>query len=146
MIVGIYSITSPSGKVYVGKSTNIKNRWKSYQSLTCSSQIKIYNSLCRYEPERHVFRILEEFPKDVKGDILGIAEQKWYDTVVSEIGEDNMLNCHRPILSGNYIPERVVKRFYKKPVKRASRISKTERKSYIEKEADCNLLLTISIL
>jgi hypothetical protein len=32
-IVGIYKITSPSGKVYIGQSINIERRIKEYKNL-----------------------------------------------------------------------------------------------------------------
>jgi group I intron endonuclease len=59
-IIGIYSIVSPSGKVYVGQSVNIKKRWADYRGLwNCSEQFKLYNSLKKYGHENHVFTILE---------------------------------------------------------------------------------------
>lgn len=33
-ICGIYKITSPSGKVYIGQSNNIIKRWITYKSIT----------------------------------------------------------------------------------------------------------------
>jgi len=59
-IIGIYKITSPSGKVYVGQSTNIYKRWKIYKRLSCSRQTYIYNSLQKYGVDNHVFEIIEE--------------------------------------------------------------------------------------
>jgi group I intron endonuclease len=58
-MIGIYKITNPTGKIYIGQSTNIEKRWKSYIKLYCISQIKLYNSLKKYGPENHIFEILE---------------------------------------------------------------------------------------
>lgn len=32
MSAGIYKLTSPSGKVYIGQSINLKNRFRHYKS------------------------------------------------------------------------------------------------------------------
>ena len=60
MSVGIYKITNPNGKIYIGQSTDIKKRFKYYYRLECKGQTKIFNSLKKYGPENHVFEIIEE--------------------------------------------------------------------------------------
>jgi group I intron endonuclease len=62
VIIGIYKITSPSGKIYIGQSINIKDRWKKYQKYleSIKNQTKLYNSLKKYGPENHIFEIIEE--------------------------------------------------------------------------------------
>jgi group I intron endonuclease len=59
-MIGIYKIINPKDKVYIGKSKNIEKRFKYYKRLDCKSQIKIYNSLAKYGPENHTFKIIEE--------------------------------------------------------------------------------------
>jgi group I intron endonuclease len=59
-MVGIYKITSPTGKIYIGQSVDIEKRWKYYYTLNCKGQTKIYNSLKKYGPENHMFEIIEE--------------------------------------------------------------------------------------
>ena len=59
-ICGIYKITSPSGRTYIGESKNINHRWKDYKRLRCKTQIKIYNSFVKYGVENHIFEIVEE--------------------------------------------------------------------------------------
>jgi group I intron endonuclease len=59
-IIGIYKITNPKGRIYIGQSLDIENRWKQYNRLSCKKQIKLYNSLNKYKPENHVFEIIEE--------------------------------------------------------------------------------------
>ena len=44
MKIGIYKITSPSNKIYIGKSNNINRRFKEYIKLRCKQQPKLYNS------------------------------------------------------------------------------------------------------
>lgn len=61
MAIGIYKITSPSGKVYIGQSKNIEKRFTNYRNLTnCFGQKKLYNSLLKYGAINHLFEILEE--------------------------------------------------------------------------------------
>jgi group I intron endonuclease len=59
MIVGIYKITNPKGKIYVGQSTNLKKREEDYKKLKCKGQTKLYNSLKKYGFENHKFEIIE---------------------------------------------------------------------------------------
>ena len=59
-IIGIYKITSPSHRIYIGQSINIEQRWEKYNYLNCKSQPSIYNSLKKYGPQNHTFEIIEE--------------------------------------------------------------------------------------
>ena len=56
---GIYKITSPSGRVYIGQSINIERRFRYYKGVACKEQIKIYNSLLKYGVDAHIFEVLE---------------------------------------------------------------------------------------
>jgi group I intron endonuclease len=60
MIIGIYKITNPKGKIYIGQSIDIEKRWKIYNILSCTQQVKLYNSLKKYGPENHKFETIEE--------------------------------------------------------------------------------------
>jgi group I intron endonuclease len=59
-MIGIYKITSPSGRIYIGQSVNIEQRWEYYKKIKCGQQRKIYNSLKKHGPENHIFEIIEE--------------------------------------------------------------------------------------
>jgi len=60
-MIGIYKITSPTNKIYIGQSTNITDRWKRYYKLNhCRNQIKLYNSLKKHGFKNHIFEIIEE--------------------------------------------------------------------------------------
>jgi group I intron endonuclease len=57
---GIYRITSPSGRVYIGQSINIPNRIKDYKSKQkILSQTKLRNSFIKHGFENHLFDVLE---------------------------------------------------------------------------------------
>lgn len=58
MSCGIYKITSPSNRVYVGQSTNIENRFVQYIGFNCKQQRRLYSSLKKYGWYYHTFEIL----------------------------------------------------------------------------------------
>ena len=60
-MVGIYKITSPSGRVYIGQSVQIEIRWRNYKKINeyCIGP-KIANSLKKYGPKKHIFEVVEE--------------------------------------------------------------------------------------
>lgn len=57
-IIGIYKITSPTKKIYIGQSNNISQRFNSYRNYRCKGQPRLYNSLKKYGHERHTFEII----------------------------------------------------------------------------------------
>ena len=59
-MIGIYKITSPTGKIYVGQSIDIQRRFDSYRKLRCKQQPAIYNSFLKYGVDAHIFEIIEE--------------------------------------------------------------------------------------
>lgn len=59
-MVGIYKITNPKGKIYIGQSIDIKKRKYYYQTLHCKKQIMLYNSIKKYGWDSHKFEVIEE--------------------------------------------------------------------------------------
>lgn len=62
-MIGIYKIISPSNKIYIGQSINIKNRkgqYKNYKGNSSSIGPILLNSLNKYGWESHKFDIIEE--------------------------------------------------------------------------------------
>ena len=86
-MVGIYKITSPKGKVYIGQSTNIYNRFKHYKNLDCKGQPKLFNSLKKYDPNNHIFEIIE------KCSIELLNEREIYWGNKFNVLGDKGLNC-----------------------------------------------------
>ena len=61
-MIGIYKITNPKGKTYIGQSVNIEKRWNRYKNLIpkdCIGQPLIYRSLIKYGVKNHIFEIIE---------------------------------------------------------------------------------------
>ena len=86
-MIGIYKITSPSNKIYIGQSVDIKKRWNHYFSLNCKGQTILYNSLNKHGVENHIFEIIEECEEFE----LNERERYWQDfyNVLGEFG----MNC-----------------------------------------------------
>ena len=62
---GIYKITNPNNKSYIGKAVNLSRRKNSYRGMFCDTQPKIYNSLKKYGWEQHIFEVIEECSVDM---------------------------------------------------------------------------------
>lgn len=72
---GIYKITSPSGKVYIGQSIDIEKRWGYYKTKKTNIQPKLQNSFNKYGVTKHLFEILELCSEDT----LNERERYWQD-------------------------------------------------------------------
>lgn len=89
-MVGIYKITSPTGRVYIGQSRNIKRRWSFYKRIEESlKQRKLYNSFKKYGIENHKFELIHELPSDISQEILDTYEQIYLDQY-RYVGKDLM--------------------------------------------------------
>lgn len=91
-IIGIYKITSPSNKIYIGQSIDVYKRFSQYKKLECKRQKKIYNSLLKYGAVYHIFEIIEEC--DVEE--LNKRERYWqefYDCIGKNGLNCQLVNC-----------------------------------------------------
>jgi group I intron endonuclease len=59
-MVGIYKITNPEGKSYVGLSREVEVRWNSYKNMQFQSNTLLKESIKKYGYENHIFEIIEE--------------------------------------------------------------------------------------
>lgn len=95
-ICGIYKITNPNGKIYIGQSINIHKRWLSYKGIRCKTQIKLLNSLKKYGVDNHKFEILQEcLPEELN------KLEKYYVDLYQTFNCDNGLNLKDG--GGNYV-------------------------------------------
>jgi len=74
---GIYKITSPSGRVYIGQSRNIEHRFRRYKRLhkSNSTQVRLTRSFKKYGVDNHTLEIIEE----CEFNQLNIRERFWQD-------------------------------------------------------------------
>ena len=96
-MIGIYKITSPSGKIYIGSSVNIENRIKYYKSLNCKGQIKLFNSLTKYGWVKHFFEVLiecelSELYKYERhyGDLYDVLGKNGLNLILPKVGENKI--------------------------------------------------------
>lgn len=90
-LTGIYKITSPTGKIYIGQSVNIKNRFKQYKYISNNKIIgpKLYNSLKKHGFENHQFEIIEECIIEQ----LNEKEIYWKKHILEGVGWEQVLFC-----------------------------------------------------
>lgn len=87
-IIGIYKITSPSGKIYIGQSNNVFYRFSVYKKVRFTKcQTRLYRSFVKNGVENHIFEIIEECEES----FLNERERYWQDfyNVTGNMG----LNC-----------------------------------------------------
>jgi group I intron endonuclease len=73
---GIYKITNPSGKIYIGQSVNIESRLKKYKTYYNSrKQIALHNSFLKHGYDNHKFEIIEK----CFVELLNERERFWQD-------------------------------------------------------------------
>jgi len=86
-VIGIYKITNPKGKIYIGQSRNIKKRLSDYKKFNCIKQPKLNRSFIKYGTDNHCFSILEECLIEE----LNIKER--YYQMLYNSNDRNGLNC-----------------------------------------------------
>ena len=86
-MIGIYKITNPKEKIYIGQSIDLDKRFLEYKRLNCKFQRILYNSFLKYGIENHKFEVIEQ----CTFDLLNERERYWQDyyNCVSKYG----LNC-----------------------------------------------------
>jgi len=81
-IVGIYKITSPTGKIYIGQSWDIISRFGQHRRE--KRPILVLNrSILKHGAHSHTFEIVHTLPFDVTQSVLDIYEQIYIDAYKS---------------------------------------------------------------
>lgn len=87
-ISGIYKITSPSKRIYIGQSSDLKERFRRYKHLYRSKSLtKLYRSFLKYGIDNHTFEIIEE----CSIELLNERERYWQDFY--NVNSKKGLNC-----------------------------------------------------
>ena len=89
-ICGIYKITSPTGRVYIGQSIDIKRRLRDYKyPEQVKGQRKLYYSLKKYGYKKHKFEIV------MQCDIEKLNEMEiFYVDAYNTFNTKHGLNCN----------------------------------------------------
>jgi group I intron endonuclease len=86
--IGIYKITSPTNKIYIGQSIDIERRWGGHKSYIGVGP-KLKNSYNSYGFENHIKEIIEE----CNIDQLIECEIYWKQHYINKYGWEKMLFC-----------------------------------------------------
>jgi len=126
-MIGIYKITSPSGRVYIGQSVNIENRWMHYRTPNNSlGQTRLNASFSKHGVTSHVFEVICECSIG-ELNALERSYQEQYDVLgpkglnsrlVDEDGRSGYLtdDIKKKIsdkLTGRKIPKEVIEKWMK---------------------------------
>jgi group I intron endonuclease len=84
-MVTIYKITSPSGRIYIGQTLNLKRRLQEYKRLKCTAQKLLYASLLKYGFDNHIVEVIEIVSLD-QADLKEIHYIKVFNTYKSKQG------------------------------------------------------------
>lgn len=95
-MIGIYKITSPSGRIYIGSSINIRKRLNAYKNLRCKKQVRLYNSLIKYGFLNHTVSIEEECSTDIM-----LEREAYFGNLYNTLSQCG-LNCKLPKISDTY--------------------------------------------
>lgn len=99
---GIYKITSPTKKVYIGQTINMFDRIKTYERKHCKSQYKLYNSFVKHGVDKHTFEVLEYCDIELLNE-----KERYYQDLYSAIGKNglNLMLTHTKDSSGKMSEE-----------------------------------------
>lgn len=84
---GIYKITSPTDKVYIGQSVDCEKRKDTYSRGHCRSQQRLFNSIVKYGWDSHRFEIVVECDKSRLSEL-----EKYYVDLYGTFNNENGLN------------------------------------------------------
>lgn len=81
-VCGIYKITSPVGRVYIGQSVDCWKRAAAYRRGESQVQIRLHRSILKYGWAAHVFEIIHVCPREGLNDLEKEAIKKFdsFDT------------------------------------------------------------------
>lgn len=84
-VCGIYKITSPTKKIYIGQSINIYKRISYYKTANCKGQAKLYASIKKYGWDSHLFEIIHKCHEKELND-LEVYYMDLFQTFNSKFG------------------------------------------------------------
>lgn len=88
-MIGIYKITSPTHKIYIGQSINLNSRFQSYKRLECKQQPQIFNSLNKHGFDNHIIEVLEY----CSVELLNERENFYKTQIINKYGWGKALFC-----------------------------------------------------
>lgn len=105
-ICGIYKITSPTNKIYIGQSRHVILRKHYYGRHACKNQKRLYHSLEKYSFSAHIFEIIFQTDVDCDQSILDEREI-YFMKLFAETNE--LLNTREGGYKGKHSAESIAK-------------------------------------
>jgi len=106
-MIGIYKITSPTGKIYIGQSWDITQRKGYYRNLKCIHQPKLHSSLVKHGWNEHTFKLVHKLPEDTTQEVLNQYEMLYWQQYL-DCGFE-MMNVKEPGSRGKHSSETIQK-------------------------------------
>lgn len=106
-MIGIYKITSPSGKIYIGQSISIEKRFIQYKNRLAKGQRALNSSFLKYGYENHVFGIVEECSIEMLNE-----KERHYQELFCSMGKKGLNLC----LTETNTKTRIVSDYFKESV------------------------------
>ena len=88
---GIYKFTSPTGRVYIGSSNDIDNRYSYYKTTNAPKQTLLNRSFKKYGFDNHIFEIVEECSPEIRLD-----RERHYGELYNSLSDFGGLNLILP--------------------------------------------------
>jgi len=114
----IYKIISPTGKIYIGKTTNLDVRFKDYKKCNCNAQKILCSSLKKYGFDKHNIEIIKE---GVYSDIELNQLEVYYIGLYNSFNRDN-INGMNLTLGGEGCTGRVMSEETKRKIGEKSKL------------------------
>ena len=107
MEAGIYKITSPNNKIYIGQSWDINKRFSGYKKSKKFSQPKLNRSFKKYGVDSHNFEIAHQLPSDCSQETMDAYEILYWELYIAS--NHKMLNIKYPGSGGKHSLETKLK-------------------------------------
>ena len=88
-MIGIYKITSPTNRVYIGQSMDVEKRIYRYRYLQgLVNQTRLYKSIIKYGYNNHIFEMIEECEESELNN-----RERYYQDLYNVLDNKQGLNC-----------------------------------------------------
>jgi group I intron endonuclease len=96
-MIGVYKITSPTGRIYIGSSISINDRFTNYRNGHLKLQRKLCASFKKYTTRLHTFELLEICCKE------NVRKRERFHCVKNDVLNQNNLNLKIPYEDDGYV-------------------------------------------
>lgn len=108
-VSGVYKITNPNGKVYIGKSCHIKRRFIEHKNCSKTGKTKLYNSIRKYGIENHTIEVIFLSDIQYEMDKMESIYIRYYDSINTGLNHIDELNGINGFLGKKHTEENVLK-------------------------------------